>query len=222
MWTNHLLKQNARFSLRGRYWIIFAACLIYSIAPALAGGSAGLSVLSGYRYNVPGIVSLIIAAFLLLPLRVGLCRLMMENRLGDAPFESLFSVFRYPYLNIVRNMFLLYMQIFLGFIIIIPGVLWFYRYFMVPYILAENPYMPLYRAKELSRGMTAGEKLHIFGLQLSFLGWYILGTLCFGIGTLFVTPYYEATMAELYAALRAKAFALNITDESELGDFIRY
>ena len=35
-------------------------------------------------------------------------------------------------------------------------------------------------------------------------------------------PYIEATFAELYAALRAKAFATGMTDASELSDFMRY
>ena len=44
----------------------------------------------------------------------------------------------------------------------------------------------------------------------------------FGIGIFFLTPYLQATSAELYSALRAKAFSANITDDSELGNFVRY
>lgn len=42
----------------------------------------------------------------------------------------------------------------------------------------------------------------MFILDLSFLGWYILGTLMLGIGVLFVNPYYEATYAQLYVSLK--------------------
>lgn len=42
------------------------------------------------------------------------------------------------------------------------------------------------------------------------------------LGVFFVNPYIEATFAELYAALRAKAFATGMTDASELSDFMRY
>ena len=41
-----------------------------------------------------------------------------------------------------------------------------------------------------------GEKWHLFLLQLSFIGWYLLCLPTFGLGILFLTPYYMATMAE--------------------------
>lgn len=62
----------------------------------------------------------------------------------------------------------------------------------------------------------------MFILDLSFFGWLFLGTMVFTIGIYFVNPYIEATYAELYAALRAKAFSLGITGEDELSGFIRY
>ena len=59
-------------------------------------------------------------------------------------------------------------------------------------------------------------------LVLSFIGWIVLSVLTLGIGLLFLEPYYQATMAELYAVLRSKAFALNLTDENELCGFVRH
>ena len=88
--------------------------------------------------------------------------------------------------------------------------------------MAENPNISSRRAFELSRQMTDGEKWNIFVLDLSFIGWYVLCGITFGIGFLFLNPYLQATNAELYSALRAKAFAANFTDDSELGDFVRY
>mgnify|MGYP006297391159 FL=1 len=64
--------------------------------------------------------------------------------------------------------------------------------------------------------MTMGEKLDIFVLDLSFLGWYLLGALALGIGVLFVQPYYDATNAELYFKLREKAIERGITTAEEL------
>jgi uncharacterized membrane protein len=87
---------------------------------------------------------------------------------------------------------------------------------MVPYILADNPDMGYKRAINLSKQMTKNEKLKIFVLDLSFLGWFILGGLLFGIGILFVQPYYDATNEELYLKLREKALKNNMTTESEL------
>ncbi len=69
---------------------------------------------------------------------------------------------------------------------------------MVPYILSEDPDMPLDEAIEISKRMTDGQKGDIFVLDLSFLGWYILGLLFFGIGGIFVRPYHQATVAKLF------------------------
>ncbi len=75
---------------------------------------------------------------------------------------------------------------------------------MVPYILADNPSIGAERAIQLSNRMTGGEKWDMFVLDLSFLGWYILGMLALGIGVIFVNPYVDSTKAELYLILRKK------------------
>ena len=72
------------------------------------------------------------------------------------------------------------------------------------------------RAIDLSNQMTMGEKLDIFVLDLSFIGWYLLGALALGIGVLFVQPYYDATNAELYFKLREQAIDRGITSPEEL------
>ena len=78
---------------------------------------------------------------------------------------------------------------------------------MVPYILAENPAMDRKSAFAISKRMMDGEKLKAFELTLSFLGWYFLSLITCGIvGIFYVNPYAEATMAELYAYNKAKAF----------------
>lgn len=162
-------------------------------------------------------------AFITAPLTIGRNRYLMENRQSPAPLGTTTTVFRYPYLNLVKVSFLVSLKILLGCILfLIPGIYWAYCYKMVPYLLAENPYMSTVRAMELSREMMMGEKWHAFVLQLSFIGWLILCSFTFGIGLFFLEPYYQATMAELYAALRSKAFAMNLTDASELGGFVRH
>lgn len=155
---------------------------------------------------------------------VGKCRYFMESRVGNAPFSSLFSAFGgSAYRNAVKVMFMKNLFILLwGLLFVIPGIYKAYQYRMVDYLIAENPYMSYQRALELSRQMTDGEKFNIFILDLSFFGWLFLGALACGIGIFFVSPYIEATFAELYAALRAKAFATGMTDATELGDFVRY
>ena len=53
-----------------------------------------------------------------------------------------------------------------------------------------------------SRRLMDGHKWEKFVLDLSFLGWIIVGSLCLGIGTLWVTPYMEAANAQFYEYVR--------------------
>ena len=50
--------------------------------------------------------------------------------------------------------------------------------------------------------MMKGYKMKAFLLDLSFIGWLIVGALCCGIGTLWVAPYMAAAKAELYEEIR--------------------
>ncbi len=109
------------------------------------------------------------------------------------------------YLKVVKTMFLRGLYTFLWtLLLIIPGIVKSYAYRMVPYILSEEPGLEADEAIRKSMDMTQGEKMNMFVLDLSFLGWYILGALLLGIGIFFVHPYYEATYAQLYDTLKNK------------------
>ena len=243
MWTRGLLKQNAKDALRGKYWGCFLVTLVTGILTGSGGGSgraATNAVNDGASFETYGgispeavvavlgimavIFALVIAwsCFVAGPLGVGMNRFFMENRQSKTPFSTLWSVFGPGYLNIVKVNFLVNLKIALGSLLIIPGIYWGFCYALVPYLLAENPYMTTSRAMELSKELMEGEKWNYFVLGLSFIGWLMLGALCLGIGTLFVMPYIEATFAEFYAAMRSKAFAAGVSDEQELGGFVRH
>ena len=90
-------------------------------------------------------------------------------------------------------------------------------YSLVPFILADNPHIGVRRALRLSIVMTHGYKTRIFLLVLSFIGWIILASIPYGLGLLFLEPYIQATLAELYVVLRANALHNGLCDPQELG-----
>ena len=161
------------------------------------------------------------SAFVASPIIVGKNRYFMEHRAFDSKFERLFWSFKSGrYMNVVKIMFWRELKIFLwSLLFVIPGIIKSYEYSMVPYILAENPQISSERAFELSKKMTHGEKWKIFVLDLSFIGWRILGVLCCCVGEIFLQPYVEATYAELYQVMREKAHGLSFSDYSELPGF---
>lgn len=99
----------------------------------------------------------------------------------------------------------------------LPVIIKQYSYRMTPWILADNPQIGYKRALKLSMQMTRGHKWGMFVLDLSFIGWYILGMMACGIGVFFVMPYYLAVQAELYARLRRISADQNFCTMEELG-----
>ena len=102
----------------------------------------------------------------------------------------------------------------------IPLIIKTYSYRMTPWILGDNSQIGYKRALKLSMDLTRGHKWKMFVLDLSFIGWFILGGLLCGIGVFFVLPYYQAVQAELYAQLRQNGVSNGLCSMEELG-FIR-
>ncbi len=247
MWERAFLKQNAKLVLNTNYWMAFAVSLVagFLVGGSSGGGGAGTTVTnltsgnySGFASQIDSFISAIglgvivsvisVAAlmgiaysvFVANPISVGKTRYYVRSRAEVSRFTLLFSSFQNnAYSGAVKTMFLRDVYLFLWtLLLIIPGIIKGYAYRMVPYILADNPNIGAARAIELSDQMTKGEKLDIFVLDLSFLGWILLGSLACGIGVLFVNPYVEATNAELYAALKDKAYRTGLCTPAELGE----
>ncbi len=86
---------------------------------------------------------------------------------------------------------------------LIGGIIKSYSYHLVPYILAENPAIKALDAITLSRKLMKGHKWECFLLELSFLGWDLLGIITLGLSNvLFTAPYKMAVLGEYYARLR--------------------
>lgn len=156
-----------------------------------------------------GMISTITIVFAILlitvgyALEVGRSRFFLRGFEGDADISEMFSVFNSrEYVSIIKTQFLRSLYIFLWTLLfVIPGIIKSYEYRFVPYILAEEPNISSKEAMELSKSITDGHKLNIWGLDLSFFGWYILGALALGVGVFFVDPYHEAANARLYNIL---------------------
>ncbi len=98
-----------------------------------------------------------------------------------------------------------------------------YSYILVPYIVAENPSIKTLDAINLSRRMMDGHKWECFKLELSFLGWSILGGVTFGITEiLYSNPYKVATLTEYFVELRKQAKEKKILGIEKLNDIYLY
>lgn len=228
MWTIGEVKSKAWNRLKIYYWPALGVTLIYGI---LSGGISNVIARTQNTDDVsyeisrisPGmwhvilftllglmavaiIFGVLFSIFVSNPLAVGKNRYFMESRAADqsAGIGKIFWVFSSGhYLNVVKIMFLMNLYTFLwSLLLVIPGIIKGYEYAMIPYILSENPEADAKDVFALSKDMMTGNKMNLFLLGLSFIGWCILGIACCGIGALFVVPYVEASTAEVYGILR--------------------
>lgn len=73
---------------------------------------------------------------------------------------------------------------------------------MTPYILNDNPELGPNEARLKSIEMMRGHKGKLFGLDLSFIGWFLLCILSLGIGFIWLTPYVKSSYAAFYLDLK--------------------
>lgn len=127
-------------------------------------------------------------------------------------FKSIFSVFTDKrFVPEFLNYLLSY--IFQGLwtlLLVIPGIVKSYSYALTPYIVNDM----VESGKEIhattgineSRKLMVGHKWQLFVLDLSFIGWFILGGLTLGIGFIWVIPYLQTTRANFYRSLAGDQF----------------
>ena len=219
MWNRQNLKEAAKKAFKNNYWVSVVSALI--LGAVIAGVATYVSVNTGSSVNesftdgavtvgsfagVASIVTLLINVFVCRPLEIGGRQFFLNNSEGRANISDFIRPFQTNYMNNVLTMFL--RDLFIGLwslLLIVPGIIKTYAYSMVPYILAENPQMDAMEAIRLSERMMKGHKWNAFVLDLSFIGWFILSGLTLGlVGVFYVNPYFYATDAELYKAIKAE------------------
>lgn len=186
------LKAAAKEQIKGKIGILFVINLI-------------VIAVSGLLNVIPGIGS--IASMLITPaLSLSLTLVYLGLAKGVTPkaadafsgVEDFWCAFK---VNFLMSLFT-YLWALLFFI---PGIVKALSYSMAPYILAENKGKSALECINESKEMTKGHKMELFVLGLSFIGWGLLCGITFGIAAIWVAPYMQATMANVYNSLKPVA-----------------
>ncbi|HRY84227.1 MAG TPA: DUF975 family protein, partial [Candidatus Cloacimonadota bacterium] len=88
-------------------------------------------------------------------------------------------------------------------LLIVPGIIAGIGYSQAFLIMHEDKNISPQDAMNQSKAMMMGHKTEFFMLQLSFIGWVILGILSFGIGMLWVSSYIQTANVIYYHRLKA-------------------
>lgn len=158
----------------------------------------GSLILSAVSFTIIGSLLLIGA------IEFGYCAyLITVTRNKDSDFGKLLSGFnRFGDVCITGILKWLFTGLW-SLLFVIPGIVKSYSYAMTMYIMQDHPELSGNDAITKSRQMMDGHKFDLFILDLSFIGWYLLGALTFGILIIFyVEPYRQVTRTNFYEQLR--------------------
>ena len=189
MKNNSELRDAAKESLKGKWGIAIAGCLIYNLIIIAVN-------------NIPLIGSL--ASLLITgPLALGLVWFSIDlAKNNEAKIEVVFDGFKE--FTKATGAYLLMILYIIGwtFLFIIPGIIKAISYSQTFYILSDDTSIGSEEAIQKSMEMMDGHKLQYFLLGFSFIGWMLLCLLTLGIGFLWLIPYIQVTYAKFYLNLK--------------------
>jgi uncharacterized membrane protein len=185
------LRARARQQLGGSIfatpWLLaLVACLLVSAATSISG------------------VVFVGPLLLIGPLQVGMASFFLSLARGsqNVDMERLLDGFKK---DVGGNLLLgLLYSIFLALwslLFVIPGIVKAYAYSLCFYLKNDHPDYDWKKSLDESQRLMKGHKMELFLLDLSFLGWIIVGSICCGIGVLWVYPYMATTRANFYEGL---------------------
>lgn len=213
--------------------------VIASLLNSFASGSMVIAVADainsvthngGVSIAVPVILSLAVYIFVWLFIqetyRIVMARMLLEgrsyNKLPASRFFYPIHTRKWP--RMAWTMFVENVFLFLFWRLTIVGFfIKQYSYRMVPYIVAKNPNIEALDAIRLSRRMMKGHKWECFVADCSFLGWYLLNLITFGLSGIFYSNGYNAAFfAEYYVYVRSMAKTTGIAGSEMLNDEYLY
>ena len=189
-----MLKQNSE--LRAEARVALTDKWVMGAVTTLVFGAV-----SGAASYIPVVGTILVA----LPMMYGYSIVMLSvMRGGEMNIGGLFDGFN-DFGRIVGTKLLQAIYTFLWtLLLVIPGIIKIYSYAMTDFILKDQPELANNAAIEKSMAMMDGNKMKLFLLDLSFIGWAILCLFTFGIGFLFLQPYVQSAHAAFYEDLKAQ------------------
>ena len=225
MIENTYLRSRARYQLGSSIWsndwlLMLAICAVWSVVSGFISNMTtteitpemieqGITV----QFNPLELVGSLITMLIQGPFVYGICRAATKLARGQkAVFMDTFVGFKENFtgallLGFLQNIFITLWTL----LLIVPGIVKSYSYAMAHYLRQDDPSRDKQAVEYInqSKEMMEGHKWQLFCLDLSFIGWYIVGALCLGIGVFFVIPYHEVARANFYEELKATSGMFN-------------
>jgi uncharacterized membrane protein len=148
-------------------------------------------------YFLVGIVSFVIGALMVYALQKMYIRIARdENFEIEEILKTTYG--EEPVRSIVISLLMSIYTILWTLLFIIPGIIKAYAYSMSMYLGNKDLGLSASLCITKSNELTSGHKVRIFLIDLSFLGWYLLSILTFGILLLWVVPRHQTARTLLF------------------------
>ena len=196
------LKSLAKSQIKGNIGILFLITLVIALVSGLA--------------NVIPVVGAAAVAIVLTPaFTLALIKIYLRLVAGKKPelgdlfteFSNFWAAFKVTFLT---GLFTALWSL----LFYIPGIIKGLSYSQAMYILAENPGIGAREAIDRSKAMMEGHKMELFVLILSFIGWFLLGAITFGIAYIYIIPYMCATLTNFYNSIKPVEVAVEAPVET--------
>lgn len=209
------LKRMAKDSLKGKYaeaiklyliyfLIIFGINFIIGFGFGFYAGITG-NPINDFTMSIIEIVASIISIIIESLIAFGMTSFYLKiSRNEKVTYKELFSKKHlfWPYIAIyvVTTIFTFLWSL----LFIIPGIIASIAYSLVYLIKLDNEELSTLEVIKESKRLMDGHKWEYFVLNLSFIGWILLGLLTFGILYFWLIPYMSVTQANFYNYLKEK------------------
>lgn len=202
MITRPELRAQALNTLRGKWTQPVLAALIVVLVNGISQGA-----------NQSQSITFIVVAFLValligcnLQYGFSVAMLRFHRNREEAINEMISAGFKEDYARVLGIELLKAVFIFLWMLLlIIPGIIKSYSYAMTEFIAEDNPELGPNECIERSKAMMDGHKMDLFLLDLSYIGWILLGIISLGIGMLWVSPWMSMAHVKFYEQLQNEA-----------------
>ena len=199
-------RARAREGLKGYFLYGILAFVIFGVITGIVNGIVfGIGTLLGMIPIIGKIgssIQIIATAFFTTVMTAGYSRyvILSQKSHASAGIGEIFSMFRGDrYQYVAETQFMWYSVIGMWSALFgIPGVMKSYEYFMVPFWLSEFPDCDERELFKRSRQIMNGHKMEALLLDLSHIGWILLGCIPCFLGVPVALMYMNASRTELY------------------------
>ena len=192
-------KNWAKDSRKKHQWDVFKAVFLTAV---ISGAMEGVT--SQISNKVLALLLDIVAVLVTFVLGIGLTKFMIAIKDDKkANISDLFFYFSNSFKNVlITGLYQTVMILLHTLLLIVPGIIKAFSYALVPYLLVDNPDKNYKEICDLSQKMMDGHKMDYFVLNLSFIGWHILGSLTLGILEIWILPYQQLAITKFLCEVK--------------------